>query len=59
MRLALRKLGVIEDGTAGVQLDLLGNAMPQLPTLTEAEELEEAYRQQGRRIAYTKPMIAA
>lgn len=59
MRLALRKLGVIEDGTAGVQLDLLGNAMPQLPSLTEAEELEEAYRQQGRRIAYTKPMIAA
>ena len=59
MRRALQKLGVLEVATGGLQLDLLGNATAEKTALSIEEEMEEAYRQQGRRIAYTKPLIAA
>jgi uncharacterized protein (DUF488 family) len=59
MRRALQKLGVLEVSGGDVQLDLLGREVPQGRLITPADELEEAYRQQGRRIAYTKPLVAA
>lgn len=59
MRLALHRLGILEASSGGVQLDLLGQEVPQRQSITPEDELEEAYRQQGRRIAYTKPPIAA
>jgi hypothetical protein len=59
MRRALQKLGVLESSVGDVQLDLLCREVPQDQLITPEDELEEAYRQQGRRIAYTKPLIAA
>lgn len=59
MRRALQKLGVLEVASEGLQLDLLGNATAEKTALSIEEEKDEAYRQQGRRIAYTKPLIAA
>jgi len=59
MRRALQRLGVLEVSGGDVQLDLLGREVPQGRLITPEDELEEAYRQQGRRIAYTKPLVAA
>jgi uncharacterized protein (DUF488 family) len=59
MRRALQKLGVLETAAGDLQLDLLGNVTTQKPVLSMEEEMDEAYRQQGRRIAYTRPLIAA
>lgn len=59
MRRALQKLGVLMASDREVQLDLLGRESGQRSNLSAEEELQEAYRQQGRRIAYTKPLIAA
>jgi len=59
MRRALQRLGVLEDSGGDVQLDLLGREVPQGRLISPEDELEEAYLQQGRRIAYTKPLIAA
>jgi uncharacterized protein (DUF488 family) len=59
MRRALQKLGVLKPSSGDIQLDLLGREMAHPPTINPEQELEEAYRQQGRRIAYTKPLIAA
>lgn len=59
MRLALLRLGVLKTSSRDVQLDLLGREVAQGPPISTEEELDEAYRQQGRRIAYTKPLIAA
>jgi uncharacterized protein (DUF488 family) len=59
MQQALQRLGVIEAGNGAVQLDLLGNPLPQLPESNPAAVLEQAYREQGKRIAYCKPLIAA
>lgn len=59
MRQALHRLGVLEAAGGEVQLDLLGREIPSTPPLSADEELAEAYRQQGKRIAYTKPLVAA
>jgi hypothetical protein len=49
----------LEDSGGDVQLDLLGREVTQGRLISPEDELDEAYRQQGRRIAYTKPLIAA
>lgn len=59
MRRALQKLGVLEASAGEVQLDLLGREDPSTPPRSAEEELAEAYLQQGKRIAYTKPLVAA
>lgn len=59
MQQALQRMGVLEADSGAVQLDLLGNPIPQRPESNPAEVLEQAYREQGKRIAYCKPLIAA
>lgn len=59
MRKALHRLGVLGVSGGVVQLDLLGREIPARPQRSAEEELAEAYRQQGKRIAYTKPLAAA
>lgn len=59
MRRVLQRLGVLEVSGGDVQLDLLGREVPQGRLITPEDELEVAYRQQGRRIAYTKPLVSA
>lgn len=59
MQMALQRLGVLEVSKGSLQLDLLGNPVPQLPEATSEELLEQAYCEQGKRIAYCKPLIAA
>jgi uncharacterized protein (DUF488 family) len=59
MQQALQRLGVLEACSGVVQLDLLGNPLPKLPESNHSEVLEQAYREQGKRIAYCKPLIAA
>lgn len=59
MRHALHKLGVLEVAEGEVQLDLLGREISSTPPRSAEEQLAEAYRQQGKRIAYTKPLVTA
>jgi uncharacterized protein (DUF488 family) len=59
MQQALQRLGVLKDDSGAVQLDLLGNSLPQHPKSSPADVLDQAYREQGKRIAYCKPLIAA
>ena len=59
MQLALQRLGVLEACNGAVQLDLLGNPLSQHIQANSEEVLEQAYREQGKRIAYCKPLIAA
>lgn len=59
MRSALQRLGVLKTTAEEVQLDLLGRDVVQSVHINPEQELEEAYRLQGRKIAYTKPVIAA
>lgn len=59
MQQALQRLGVLEAINGSVQLDLLGNPVTQPLEATPAELLEQAYSEQGKRIAYYKPLIAA
>jgi uncharacterized protein (DUF488 family) len=60
MQQALQRMGVLEASNGAVQLDLLGNPVPSSAIdVTPAELLEQAYHQQGKRIAYCKPLIAA
>mgnify|MGYP003951333895 CR=1 FL=1 len=59
MQKALCRLGVLDTWESTLQLDLLGN-----PVSTEFEDnpekvLDQAYLEQGKRIAYCKPLIAA
>lgn len=59
MQRALQRLGVLEACSGAVQLDLLGNPLSQHPEFNPADLLEQAYQEQGKRIAYSKPLIAA
>lgn len=59
MQQALQRLGVLEACSGAVQLDLLGNPLSQRPESKPSELLEQAYREQSKRIAYCKPLIAA
>lgn len=61
MRQALYKLGVLQPigDEAQLGLDLLNRENPTSPARSPEEELDDAYLQQGRRIAYTKPLVAA
>jgi uncharacterized protein (DUF488 family) len=59
MQKALQRLGVLEACSGAVQLDLLGNPLSQHIQANPEELMEQAYREQGKRIAYCKPMIAA
>lgn len=59
MQRALQRLGVLEACSGAVQLDLLGNPLSQYPEFNPADLLEQAYQEQGKRIAYSKPLIAA
>jgi len=59
MQKALQRLGVLEACSGAMQLDLLGNPLSQHIQANPEELMEQAYREQGKRIAYCKPMIAA
>lgn len=59
MQRALQRLGVLDACSGAVQLDLLGNPLSQHPEFNPADLLEQAYQEQGKRIAYSKPLIAA
>ena len=59
MQKALQRLGVLEAFNGTVQLDLLGNPISSPPASNADDQLERAYREQGKRIAYCKPLIAA
>ena len=59
MQRALQRLGVLEGSSGAVQLDLLGNPLSQHIHASPEELMEQAYREQGKRIAYCKPLIAA
>lgn len=59
MQQALQRLGVLEACDGAIQLDLLGNPLTTHHETTPAEILDQAYREQGKRIAYCKPLIAA
>jgi len=59
MQQALQRLGVLTAQASAVQLDLLGNPFLDQPETSPEEILEQAYREQGKRIAYCKPLIAA
>ena len=55
----LRKLGVLEPSGYALQLDLLGREVACDNARQPNLEIEEAYRQQGKRIAYSKDFAAA
>jgi len=59
MRRVLQKLGMLKGSNGDVQMDLLGREIEPTCTMGSDEELSEAYRLQGKRIAYTKTPIAA
>jgi len=59
MQQALQRLGVLEACNGAVQLDLLGNPLSKTVDANPVTLLEKAYREQGKRIAYCKPLIAA
>ena len=59
MQRALHRLGVLEACSGAVQLDLLGNPLSQRIESNPENLLEQAYQEQGKRIAYCKPLIAA
>jgi len=59
MQLALQKLGVLEASPNAVQLDLLGNPVSMILDESPEKVLELAYKEQGKRIAYRKPLISA
>jgi hypothetical protein len=59
MQKALQRLGVLEACNGAVQLDLLGNPLSKTVDANPVTLLEKAYREQGKRIAYCKPLIAA
>lgn len=59
MQKALQRLGVLETFSGTVQLDLLGNPTSQPPAFNSEDQLELAYQEQGKRIAYCKPLIPA
>ena len=59
MQQALQRLGVLEACNGAVQLDLLGNPLSNSLDANPVTLLEKAYREQGKRIAYCKPLIAA
>ena len=59
MQKALQRLGVLEVFNGTVQLDLLGNPISSPPASNAVDQLERAYLEQGKRIAYCKPLIAA
>ena len=59
MQKALQRLGVLEVFNGTVQLDLLGNPISSPPASNADDQLERAYWEQGKRIAYCKPLIAA
>ena len=58
MQQTLHRLGVLDAFGTAVQLDLLGNPLDQVPTANSAQVLEQAYQEQGNRIAYCKPLIS-
>jgi hypothetical protein len=58
MQQALHRLGVLDAFGTAVQLDLLGNPLDQVPAANSAQVLEQAYQEQGKRIAYCKPLIS-
>ncbi len=58
MQQALHRLGVLEAFGTAVQLDLLGNPLDQAPVANPAQVLEQAYQEQGKRIAYRKPLVS-
>jgi hypothetical protein len=59
MQRVLQKLGVTKGSDSDMQLDLLGQDRVQDRTPSSEERMEEAYRLQGLRIAYTKQLVAA
>jgi uncharacterized protein (DUF488 family) len=59
MQQALQRLGALEACSGAVQLDLLGNPLSAQVQTNPEELLEQAYLEQGKRIAYCKPLIAA
>lgn len=59
MQQALQRLGVLDVCKGAVQLDLLGNPISDRIQANPDGLLEQAYREQGKRIAYCKPLIAA
>jgi uncharacterized protein (DUF488 family) len=58
MQQALHRLGVLEAFGTAVQLDLLGNPLDQASAPHPEQVLEQAYQEQGKRIAYCKPLIS-
>jgi uncharacterized protein (DUF488 family) len=58
MQQALHRLGVLEAFGTAVQLDLLGNPLVQAAVPHPEQVLEQAYKEQGKRIAYCKPLIS-
>lgn len=59
MQKALQRLGVLEAFNGALQLDLLGNPLSRSQECNPDILLEKAYKEQGKRIAYCKPLIAA
>ena len=58
MQQTLHRLGVLDAFGTAVQLDLLGNPLDQIPPADPEQVLEQAYQEQGKRIAYCRPLVS-